>query len=316
MELVGPDNEVSFSPLLDQPEVDVPRSVTWTRLFEDLLYDGIAWFKVTETDYRAYPTKVARIDPERVTITDGKVYVDGRQVRHDQVIRFDSPNGSLLADGSRAIKTLLRLEAAAAIQAEDPTMQGYFYPADGADPADDDEIREMLGAWRNARQQNSTGYVPASLKYQPVSYSPEQLQMSEARQHAVLEIARLTGIDSEDLSVSTTSRTYFNGQDRRMQRISDVLGPYIQAVTDRLRMRDITPRGYNVKADFSGFLRADDQTRLENYVLGVKLGLYNVEQIAEREGLPAPELSELTQARREVIREAEQIAITEGKANE
>jgi phage portal protein BeeE len=289
LQVIDRDNEVTSNALLDQPEYDVPRSVTLARLFEDLLYDGVAYWKRVENNYKGYPVKVQRIDPSRVSVQGDKLFIDGRQVSYDTIIRFDSPNGPLLYDGARAIRTLLRLEATAANYADDPMPQGYFSPVDASDPADDDDIRKLLAAWKVARQNGSTGYVPAALEYKALQFTPDQLQMSEARQHAVLEIARLTGIDAEDLSVSTTSRTYFNGQDRRQQRISDVLGPYSLAVTDRLRMRDITPQGYEVRADFSAFLRADDKTRLENYQLAKALGLLSLEDIAKREGLPTPD---------------------------
>ena len=288
LQVVDSENVPTISALLDQPETNVARSVTLTRLYEDLLYDGVAWWKVRATNYRGYPTSVERIDPTLVEVRDdGRTYVNGR-VTTGTVLQFLSPNGGLLTDGARAIRTLLRLEASAANYADDPMPQGYFRPADDADPADDDDIRAVLGGWKTSRQQGATGYVPAALKYETVQWSPEQLQMTEARQHAVLEIARLTGIDAEDLSVSTTSRTYFNGQDRRLERISDVLGPYATAVTDRLRMRDVTPLGYEVRANFSAFLRADDKTRLENYTQAKALGLLTLDDIAKAEGLPAP----------------------------
>ena len=288
LQVVDTENVATISPLLDQPEDNVARSVTLTRLYEDLLYEGVAWWRVRATNYRGYPTKVSRIDPGAVTLSDGRAYVDGRSVSFDQLIRFDSPNGALLADGARAVRTLLRLEASALNYAEDPMPQGYFRPADDADPVDDDDVLDLLSAWKTARQASATAYVPAALKYETVAFSPEQLQLIEARQHAVLEIARLTGIDAEDLSVSTTSRTYANAQDRRLERIADVLGPYASAVTDRLRMRDVTPLGYEVRADFSSFLRADDATRLGNYRLALDLGLLTLPDIADREGLPVP----------------------------
>ena len=286
--VVDTDNVPAISPLLDQPEDNVARSVTMTRLFEDLLFESVAWWKIVATNYRGFPTKVLRIDPAVVEIRDGKVWIDGRPTDPRTVIRFDSPNGALLADGARAIRTLLRLEASAANQAEDPVPAGFFRPADDADPVDDEDVAALLAAWKVARQNGTTGYVPAALKYEATQFSPKELQLVEARQHAVLEIARLTGIDAEDLSVSTTSRSYFNAQDRRLERIADVLGPYATAVTDRLRMRDVTPIGYEVRADFSQFLRADDKTRLENYALAKTLGLLSLEEIAQREGLPAP----------------------------
>lgn len=308
LDLVGGDNRTSPSALLDQPELNVPRSVTWTRIYEDLFYDGVAWFKRTENDYRGYPSTVKRLDPEKVRVEDGEVWVDGRKVLDPArtLIRFDSPNEGILTAGARAIRTLLRLEAAAAKQSEDPMPSGYFVPTEGADPLEDDEILDVLTQWAEARRRRATGYVPAALDYKIPAFSPEQLQMSAARDHAVKEIARLTGLDPEDLGVSTTSRTYINAQQKRIERINDVLWPYSLAVCDRLRMRDITPRGYSVRADFTGYLRADDATRLGNYKTGLEIGLYSLLDIAQREGLPKPdpEARQVVQAARQITKEA------------
>lgn len=289
LNLVDPTNKVTRSQLLEQPETDVPRSVTFARLFEDLLYDRVAWWEKTQI-VQGFPVKVKRLDPCDVRIVDGKVWVKNVEMPDAarRLIRFDSPNGGLLEDGARAIRTLLKLEAAAANYADDPMPQGYFAPVDGADPMEDAEIVSLLTSWKAARKKGATGYVPAALKYNDVQFSPKDLQMADARQHAVLEIARLTGIDAEDLSVSTTSRTYLNGQQKRQERINDVLGPFMQAVTDRLRMGDITPAGYEIRPDYNGYLQADDATRLANYQLGLDIGLYSLPQVAQREGLPAP----------------------------
>lgn len=306
LDLIDQHNEVVSSPLLEQPERDVPRSVTMTRLFEDLFYDKVAWWERVEKTSQNYPAKVKRIPPDDIKITDGRLYLRGREVSEPakRLIRFDSPRDGILEAAARAIRTQLRLSDAAAKAAEDPMPQGYFSPADGADPADDDDIIEMLREWKLARQAGRTGYVPAALKYNTPSYSPKDLQLIEAQQATVLEVARHTGLDPEDLGVSTTSRTYLNAQQKRIERLNDVLGPYMTAVRDRLSMPDITPLGYAVRPDYSAYLMADDQTRLENYRLGVDLGLYDLAYIARREGLALPDSP--------VVREAK--AITEKAA--
>lgn len=306
LDLLNQDNEVKRSPLLDQPEPDVPRSVTMTRLFEDLFYDKVAWWQRVQNDYRGYPVRVKRISPDDINVADGRVYLRGREVSDPAraLIRFDSPRDGILEAAARAIRTQLRLSDAGAKAAEDPMPQGYFSPADGADPADDDDIIEMLTAWKLARQAGRTGYVPAALKYNTPSYSPKDLQMVEAQTATILEVARHTGLDPEDLGVSTTSRTYLNAQQKRIERLNDVLGPYMTAVVDRLKMPDITPVGYAVRPDYSAYLMADDQTRLENYRMGLDLGIYDLAYIARREGLPVIESP--------VVREAK--AITEKAA--
>jgi len=296
LDLFGPGQTPSRSALFEQPEKDTPRSVTLTRTLEDLLFEGVAWWRVLEFGWHGYPVKVRRLDARTVNVRkDGKVYLraNGEMqgsaeewIPDDQLIRFDSPSDALLVAGARAIRTCLALDAAASRYSEGAPPIDYFTPAEGADPADDTEIIEILNQWRDARQTRSTGYVPAALKYNIGGWSPEQLQLADARQHAVLEIARLAGIDPEDLGVSTTSRTYANMFDRRKQFIDFTLGGYRQAVEDRLSMGDITPGGYYAKFALSAFLRSSDKERMETYEIGLRVGAYTKQEIRALEDRP------------------------------
>jgi HK97 family phage portal protein len=281
--------------LLDQPERNIPRSVTMSRTLEDMLFEGNAWWRITEEAY-GWPSKVVRLDPRSVVVKeDNRVYVNraGQQqgtapeyVPDSQLIRFPSPNDALLIAGARAIRTCLMLETAAARYAQSPMPQGIFTPTEGADPAEDDRIQAMLDNWKSARQLSADAYVPAGLTYSPLSWNPSDLQLTEARQHAVLEIGRLCGVDGEDLGVSTTSRTYQNSVDRKQALIDFTLAGYINAVQDRLSMNDVTPRGYVSRFDYSGFLRSDESTRMTTYQTGLSLGVYDLDYVRQREELP------------------------------
>lgn len=272
LDLFNAQREPVVSNLFTQPEKAVPRSVSMTRLVEDLLFEGLGWWRITEFGWHGYPVKVKRLHPSQVTEANGRHYVDGRPVPDAELIRFDSPNDPLLVAGARAIRTCLSLETAAQQAADGAPPVDYFVPAEGVDPATDTEIVDVLDAWQQARRARRTGYVPAALDYKIAGWSPEQLQMAQARQHAVLEIARIAGIDPEELGVSTTSRTYANQQDRRKAFLDFTLGGYVNAIEDRLGMGDVTPRGYYTRFNFSAFLRTDDKTRFESYKLGLEVG--------------------------------------------
>ncbi|MFV0409691.1 MAG: phage portal protein [Paracoccus sp. (in: a-proteobacteria)] len=280
---------------LDQPERNVPRSVTMTRLVEDLLYDGIAWWYVTGFGWDSFPATVVRLDPRTVDVqNNGKVRVTGDGHRgiadewpaDGQLIRFDSPNDPLLVAGARAIRQCLLLDAAAARHADGAPPLDYFTPAEGIDPGGAEEITAILDAWQTARRTRSTGYVPAALKYNLGGWNPEQLQLADQRQHAVLEIARVAGVDPEELGVSTTSRTYANQFERRKQFIDFTLGGYRAAIEDRLSMNDVTPRGSRVRFDLDAFLRTDAKTRWEAAAIGLEVGAITSDEIRAGEGKP------------------------------
>ena len=248
--------------LFEQPERGRARSVTMTRTYEDLLFEAEAWWYTTEFGWHGYPTFVTHMKPGRVRVVDGDVYVDGKPATADdlnRLIRFESPNDALLVAGARAIRTCLMLEHAAALLADGIPATEYFTPSEGMDPATtDDEIVAMLNDYIEQRRQRKVGYIPAALDYHTgQGFTPEQLQLADSRNHAVLEIARLASVDPEEVGVSTTSRTYANMFERRKQFTDFTTGPYQVAVEGRLAMPDVTPRGTLPFTDLESFLGAD-----------------------------------------------------------
>lgn len=295
LDLYNSQSEQVSNSLFEQPEKHRPRSVTMTQTVEDMFFEGIAWWRITETGWNGYPTSVKVLKPRDVSVDEeaGKVYVNGKHVPDEELIRFDSPNDGLLIAGARAIRTCLRLDAAAANNADGVPAIEFFTPADGVDPADDDDIIDMLNAYQEARRTRSRAYIPAALKLNTAGWSPEQLQMADARNHAVLEIARAAGVDSEALSISTTSRTYFNAEHKRKEFVDFTLGGYLTALEGRLSMNDVTPRGYYAKFNLDAFLRSDTKTRYETYAIGLDKRFLSEEEVRELEdrpplNLPAP----------------------------
>jgi hypothetical protein len=293
------DRQVSTpTTLLEQIDPDVPNVVTFASTYEDLLFEGISWWKVVEFGWHGYPVSAQHIATERVHIVNlglngssvGQVYIDGLPVRNEDVVRFDSPNPPLLRHAARAIRTCLRLDRTAAMYADEPLPLGYFTPKEGTRPREDKEaIRDQLDQWEQARKLRAWGYVGSHWQAEVLQFNAEQIQLADQRNHAVLEIARAAGVDPEDLGVSTTSRTYQNSEQRRLDLLDFTLAAYVAAVEQRLSMRDLMPRGYRVKVNFDGFLRADTKTRMEAYKVGTDPAVqaYTLEEVRELEDRPA-----------------------------
>lgn len=288
------------NPFLAQPERNRPLILTLTDLVEDLLFGdgrterGIAWWKIVERTWDGYPKYVERVAPWRVTVDSqqGKVWIDGKEQRkvnggHPDLIRFDSPTDALLVAGARAIRTALRLDATASQYAEDPQAREYFRMADGEEQRGDEEIREQLEKWKQARRRRAVGFVPDWLELEKGDLiSPKDLQLVDARQQATLDIARAANIDPEELGVSTTSRTYANNFDRRKQFVDDTLGVFLSLIEQRLSMGDVTKTGQYVKFNLDAYLRSDTKTRYETYQVGKDGGWLTLEEIREMEDRP------------------------------
>jgi HK97 family phage prohead protease len=297
-------NRIVDSQLLAQIDPDIPNVVTLAQTVEDLVFESIAWWRITEFGPGGFPSKARRLDPGTVSLNPpgGKspaplpagndprgaiVYVDGKEVPASLMIRFDSPNPAVLKVGGRAIKRALLLDRTARMYADDPTPREYFTPADGADEIDDDEIQDILSLWRTARKERSVGWVPSSMKHNTVNApSPAELQLAELQKQATLDIANALGIDPEDLGVSTTSRTYANAVDRRIDSINDVKSPYMRAITDRLSMGDVTRPGNRVSFDLTDYMKSNPTERVGYYKAMKEMGVMDEEDIRKAEGLP------------------------------
>lgn len=299
------DNRVvtDFSPsLFPQPEEGTASTVTWTNVVDDLMFSKYAYLSVTARGWHGKPAAAVRLDPETTTYRpDLRVFktASGNGTANEwqadaNLIRIESPNDALLVAGARAIRVLGRLEVAALNSAEGVPPMDYFTPAEGVDPVglgdpEDPEVQEfirsILDGWGEARRTRSTAFVPAALKYNTNAFNPQQLQLVEAREMAIAEVARLTGIDTDDLGLNTTSRVYFNAQDRRRAFTDIVLGPYMRAIETRLSMDDVTPRGLRVRFDTADFTKADDLDSAQTDEILVRSGVLTINEVRERRGL-------------------------------
>lgn len=286
----GAGSQVSHA-LLAQPEsaFGLTRCVTIARTIEDILFEGSSLWLVVLRTPSGFPQVVERVafGKWNQDSDSGRITVNGREVDTADVILFTSPCDPLLVAGAPAIHNLVRLEATAALYAETPEAAEYFTPTDGVDPADDEDVERLLTDWQAARRTRSTAYVPAAVQLNNVTrMTAEELQLISAREFAVTEVARLTGIDADWLSVNTTSRTYANSQDARRAFVDFTLAPYIHAIEERLSLGDVTPRGQRVRFNMDGFLRASTAERYAAHATALTAGFLSLNEVRALEGLP------------------------------
>lgn len=303
---IAPGRKEVDWPLFDQPNPNMATSVVFAMTWEDLLFEGISWWRVTARDPIGYPSAAEWIDHRRIHVPPSGatglgtqeltpdfpfppdptvIYVDGLAVPERDMIQFLSPNPPLLVHAARAIRTALRLDRTAGMYADEPMPLGYLKRPDGADPLSKEEIQKIMDDWAEARRKRAWAYA-GGLEPKTLQFNAEQIQLADQRQHAVLEIARAAGVDPEDLGVSTTSRTYQNSEHRRQDLLDFTLGAYVTAVTDRLSMRDILPRGHVAKMKFDAFLRSTTPTRMQAYQTGLPVGAYTLDEIRDLEDKP------------------------------
>jgi hypothetical protein len=298
--------QVVNSPLFRQFDVDVPNVVHMALTVEDLAFESIAWWRVMGRDFAGFPMAVRRIDPARVKVDppDGRavdpaapakyVWIDSdkgkgyEQVPAADMIRFDSPNPGILKANARAVRIAWKLDKITEMYADNPALREYFTDADdpSVDELEDDEIDAFLAEYGSMRQLRPYGWIPKAVKRADVSVpSPRDLTLVELRQTVNLALANGLGVDPEDLGVSTTSRTYQNAVDRKQDKINRVYGAFMSALTDRLKMGDVTPRGQEPRFDLSDYLKSDPVTQAGYWRELQGMGVVDAEWIAEQAGI-------------------------------
>ena len=285
------------SPLwLEQPSLTQPRFVTISWTIDSLLMYGLAYWEITEVYQEdGRPKRFEWVANSRVTFdldlyntTVQQYYVDGIARPMDGIgslITFQGFDEGVLARGGATLQAAIDVQKAMAVSATSPFPTGVLKNS-GAD-LDPKEVQGLLAAWKQARNNRSTAYLTSTLEYTPVQFSPKDMVYAESLQYLATEIARLCNIPAYMLSADmNNSMTYSNVMDERKQFFAYSLMPYLEAISSRLSMNDITAAGNEVRFDVNDtFLRTEPLDRLMAIEKMLNLNLITVEEARAMEEL-------------------------------
>lgn len=272
--------------LLVQPEDGYSLVNTLTWLFDDMFFEGLAWWLVKERDFAGFPTRVSLVRVCDVETNDAgqMIKANGVTVNPGDGIRFDGPHEGLLARGSDTIRRAIRLNRAAA-KAENNPVPSLDLHNEGEDLSAK-EIATLKASWIKARESDGVGYSSKGMEVRTLGQPAEQL-MIDGRKAISLELARHMGAPEWAVSVAQegSSFNYTNKASRNTELIDEFLAPFMAAFTSRLGLDDITPHGTTVDFDTTTLTAEDTATRYANHKTAIDLGLYDLEHAKEIEGL-------------------------------
>ena len=281
---------------VEQPDKRQPREVTIAWTVDSLFYYGVAYWMVEEVyqdDNR--PARFSWVQNDRVSVkyTSNNTAVDYYMVNNVRVpdsgvgslVTFQAFDQGLLLRNPTTIRAAIDLEKAAAIAAQTPMGSGYIKNS-GAD-LPDQQVQGILNAWKSARQSKGTAYLTSTLDFQPISFSPKDMMYNEAKAYLALDLARACNVPAPMIDAELIrSNTYQNVLDQRKEFAAYSLMPFIDAISCRLSMDDLTPRGQEVRFSVDEtFLRVDPLQRLQVTEMLLQLGLIDLNQAKEMEGL-------------------------------
>lgn len=291
---------------LRQPEPNRTRFNTLALVIDDGIWHDKAVVRATSTigGTTAY---VERIHPQRWTAiyaandpdtvaawqVDGKQYTPG-QFALAGFVAFDFASlGGLRLFGFELLSLYGDLQAAAGRYARAPHPHAILKNESG-DQLTDDEITALLDDWDWARENRGTGYLDG-MDYQPVGYSAKDLQLTEAREHAALEVARLLQLPAFAVDAKGgDSMTYANIVDRRKDLV-EALRPWTTVLTQTMSMDVrldgapprglLLPRGVRAEFDAAEYLRDDASTRMGVWAQGLDKGILQLDDVIDQEPL-------------------------------
>ncbi len=281
------DVNLPLPSLLTQPDRRMSRFEWLAWLLDDLIFEGQSIQRIVARDYGGFPSELHRVDPLEFEHLEGDRYRAGDViVRASELIRFGGGSDGLRYSGRRALRTALRLEQAARIDAETP-IPPLVLENQGPDLSDT-QVTDLLTAWRKARQGTGggVGYVNQSLKPHALGWSSADRQLVEGRRYVAVEVARLMGLDASDLdaAMSGSSITYQNTVSQVRNRLQRLAG-YRAAIEQRFSMPDLTPRGQVVVLDVDPISTDEMATRYAAYQTAIAAGFLTVDEVRAREGL-------------------------------
>lgn len=139
--------------------------------------------------------------------------------------------------------------------------------------------------------------LPNTMTYEPIQWTPEDMQFLESRQFTVGEVALMFNLDPTDLGASlssSSSMTYANIEQRQTARITDSYGPWMRRFEEEFS--DLLPGGATAKLVPANLLRTDSKTKAEVDGLELSSKTRTVDEVRARDGLrpldkePEPEV--------------------------
>lgn len=230
--------------------------MAWT--LDDVLFYGASLWSV-DRGSDGQIIRAERVPFEWWQVTpEGAILIQDQAVNASSVLYFPGSIEGLLDRGQSAIKSARAIEKAVERRASSPIPVMEIHQQDGDAPLTATEAKELVTGYNKARRdpEGATVFTPSHIELKPHGDKADSGAQVEARNASRLDIANLTGVPASLLegSMSTASLTYSTAEGRRNEFVDYALAPYMDAITSRLSMDDVVPRGQRVRFDLTDLL--------------------------------------------------------------
>lgn len=294
-----PADDIRSSWLRQPDPTATLQSLLFGTIDDGIWYDRAVW-KILDRNVAGMPVKFRRIAPSRISTVPNTLdpdsvdtwIIDGTEVPRRQLVVHDFAGlGGLRRWGADLLALYLDLQTAAGRYARAPHPMAIL-KNHGADltPA---QITALLEEWEAARETRATGYLNDVVDYDTFGWNAAELQLTEAREYAALEVARMFGLPARAVDASGgDSMTYANVAESRRD-ILEALRPWMTVVEQTLSLDDrasrpsglYLPSGVTVKLDVDAYTRDAPGDRMTTWATALSAGVLTIEEVRAAEPL-------------------------------
>ena len=258
---------------LDRPDPDRTRAALVADTVDDMLFHGVAYWRVTERDAAGWPLAFRHLPAAQTSQNDDKTWRSGdsERIPARDVLVMESAQTGVLFHGSNTLDTAIKLEDAANRFAATEVPAGWLAQTGGI-PLTPKEQTEMAARFQTARKSQTVAMLSEHVEWHESSFDPSRLQLTEGRQHMATELARLCNVPAAVVHAPTNdSLTYSNEADQRADLWYFGIAPLAEAIQQTLSGPNVTPRGtvvrfdpYNPASDIGDPFTKDETTNVPN----------------------------------------------------
>lgn len=290
------------TPLLTDPAPPQPRMVTFSALALDLLWHGNAFGIVASRDELGGPDAILPVPAEYVLVerlaeplpgvpVGARWYrVGGRRFTADEVIHIQGPGepGALRGMGVLEAHLCGGLDLASRLEDYASGVSTSAVPSAVIKVQNPDltqaEADALKAKFVELQRTRSPMVLNPVTDVTPLAWDPSDMQLLEARQFSLHQVALMFGLDPSWLGAAQTSRVYSNLEMESINLTRYSAGGLIARFEGELTRHQVP--GEWVRANLDAELRPDTRTRYAAHKIAIDSGFLTVDEVRALENLP------------------------------
>lgn len=290
--------------ILESPNPYIRRVDFMSSMVLDLLWHGNALALITDRYANGEPKSMLGVPADNVQVryprksdaaefTHGFVYsINGEDYpAHDVLhIRGYSRPGALRGFGvlenhlQGLLTTSARQATATAAIGQDGVPSGVLKVPSTEEDLTNEELRQIKERWQSDQSSKSVAVLAHGMEFHPISWSPDEAQLVQAREMTLRETALVFGLDPSWLGVPGENKTYQNVETKGIELLKFSVNGHLTRL--EAGISSLLPHGSWAEMNLDSFLRPDTSTRYEAHEKGLRSGFLTPNEVRSMERLP------------------------------